>query len=158
MNLNLKRKDVIPNFVGGSLPRRDRGDREYYCATMLTLFKPWRTGKDLKDKDYSWDETFTTYKFTARQLQIMDYFNIRYECNDARDDYATQLKQNNATGLFSKWISTNEANDLNDYDSEDDFDIFDDDNNITQDFITNPYVRKEKAEMNAAQASVKGVS
>src|SRR5271154_2595306 len=123
---------------------------------MLTLFKPWRTGKDLKDKDYSWDETFTTYKFTAHQLQIMDYFNIRYECNDARDDYATQLKQNNATGLFSKWISTNEANDLNDYDSEDDFDIFDDDNNITQDFITNPYVRKEKAEMNAAQASVKG--
>jgi len=35
-----KLKNMIPNFVGGSLPRCDRGDREYYCATMLTLFKP----------------------------------------------------------------------------------------------------------------------
>jgi len=39
---------LIPNFVGGSLPRCDKGDREYYCTTMLTLFKPWRHGKDLK--------------------------------------------------------------------------------------------------------------
>ena len=35
-----KSKNLIPNFAGGSLPRCDRGDREYYCATMLTLFKP----------------------------------------------------------------------------------------------------------------------
>ena len=35
-----KSKNLIPNFVGGSLLRCDRGDREYYCATMLTLFKP----------------------------------------------------------------------------------------------------------------------
>ena len=41
---------LIPNFVGGSLPRCDKGDREYYCTTMLTLFKPWRHGKDLKKK------------------------------------------------------------------------------------------------------------
>jgi hypothetical protein len=33
--------DLIPNFVGGSLPRC-RGDGEYYCTTMLTLFKPQR--------------------------------------------------------------------------------------------------------------------
>jgi len=50
--------NIVPNFVGGSLPRCDRGDREYYCATMLTLFKPWRSGKDLKNQNYSWDETF----------------------------------------------------------------------------------------------------
>src|SRR3984893_11676495 len=38
------RKDVtVPNFVGGSLPRMDFGDREYYCITMLTLFKPLRS-------------------------------------------------------------------------------------------------------------------
>ncbi|KAK0442207.1 hypothetical protein EV421DRAFT_1710929, partial [Armillaria borealis] len=24
----------VPNFVGGMLPRKDRGDREYYCASM----------------------------------------------------------------------------------------------------------------------------
>ena len=48
-----KKNQVVPNFVGGSLPRCDRGDREYYCATMLTLFKPWRNGKDLKTENYS---------------------------------------------------------------------------------------------------------
>ena len=39
---------VVPNFIGGTLPRCDQGDRDYYCSTMLTLFKPWRTGYDLK--------------------------------------------------------------------------------------------------------------
>lgn len=31
------------NFIGGPLPRCDQGDFEYYCRTMLTLFKPWRS-------------------------------------------------------------------------------------------------------------------
>ena len=31
----------IPNFAGANLPRCDQGDREYYCSTMLALFKPW---------------------------------------------------------------------------------------------------------------------
>ena len=39
----------IPNFIGANLPRCDQGDREYYCCTMITLFKPWRRGQDLKD-------------------------------------------------------------------------------------------------------------
>jgi hypothetical protein len=42
-----KAKNLVPNFAGGSLPRCDRGDREYYYATILTLFKPWRHGKNL---------------------------------------------------------------------------------------------------------------
>ena len=33
--------NIVPNFLGGSLPRCDQGDREYYCLMMLTLFKPW---------------------------------------------------------------------------------------------------------------------
>ena len=42
---------TVPNFLGGTLPRCDQGDREYYCLTMLTLFKPWRSGKDLKSEN-----------------------------------------------------------------------------------------------------------
>jgi hypothetical protein len=57
---NEKKSNVVPNFVGGSLPRCDRGDREYYCATMLALFKPWRTGHDLKSERDTWDETFNS--------------------------------------------------------------------------------------------------
>ncbi|KAM6488798.1 hypothetical protein JOM56_015747, partial [Amanita muscaria] len=26
---------IVPNFIGGSLPRQDQGDCEYYCSTML---------------------------------------------------------------------------------------------------------------------------
>ena len=65
-----KSKNLVPNFAGGSLPRCDRGDREYYCATMLTLFKPWRHGKNLKEDDQSWDEAFTNYTFTPRQIEL----------------------------------------------------------------------------------------
>jgi len=46
--INISKSKLVPNFAGGSLPRCDRGDREYYCTTMLTLFKPWRHGKTSK--------------------------------------------------------------------------------------------------------------
>ena len=67
---------LVPNFVGQTLPRRDQSDREFYCTTMLTLFKPWRTGTTLKMKDASWDEAFTGHTFSQRQEQIMKNFNI----------------------------------------------------------------------------------
>ncbi|PBK59898.1 hypothetical protein ARMSODRAFT_852371, partial [Armillaria solidipes] len=78
----------VPNFVGGLLPRKDKGDREYYCAAMLTLFKPWRTGHDLKqDALTSWDQAFQNHDFSDFHEKIMSNFNLRYECLDARDDY-----------------------------------------------------------------------
>jgi len=96
-----RRNNIVSNFVGGSLPRYDKGDREYYCATMLILFKPWRSGKDLKNKDYSWDETFNLYEFNDQQKQYMKNFNIRYECNNTRDNYSAQFKKENSeSGLF----------------------------------------------------------
>ena len=76
----------VPNFVGGAIPRSDCGDREYYCSTMLTFFKLWCTGKDLKLDDQNWDDAFKMHRFNTRQLDIMKYFNVRYECLDARDD------------------------------------------------------------------------
>ena len=75
------------------MPRCDRDNRKYYCTTILTLFKSWRSGKDLKSENYSWDETFTEYQFTFRQLEIIKYFIIRYECLDAWDNYSKQLRE-----------------------------------------------------------------
>jgi hypothetical protein len=116
-----KSKNLIPNFAGGSLPRCDRGDRKYYCASMLTLFKPWRHGKNLKEDDQSWDEAFTNYKFTSRQTELMKFFNIHYECNDARDDYSKLLKQQNATdGVFPHWFRADDNDDNFDGDNFDD--------------------------------------
>ena len=60
---------------------------------MLTMFKPWRSGNDLKDEVESWDEAFTDHEFTQREIEIMNHFNLRYECLDARDDLSSQLRQ-----------------------------------------------------------------
>ncbi|KAJ7753767.1 hypothetical protein B0H16DRAFT_1316668, partial [Mycena metata] len=91
-NLN-KLFTVIPNFIGGALPRADKGDRNFYCLTMLTLFKPWRSPADLKDADSMWSQVFEDHIFTERQTQLMSNFNVRYECNDARDDHFAQMKR-----------------------------------------------------------------
>ncbi|KAK0224910.1 hypothetical protein EDD85DRAFT_728027, partial [Armillaria nabsnona] len=89
-------KEAVPNFAGGMLLRKDVGDREYYCLTitcMLTLFRPWRRGKDLKIENISWDRSFINFKLLPWQDKIISNFNLRYECMDARDDYNAQLKQ-----------------------------------------------------------------
>ncbi|KDR65593.1 hypothetical protein GALMADRAFT_41664, partial [Galerina marginata CBS 339.88] len=98
---------VVPLFIGGSLPRRDQGDREYYCTTMLTLFKPWHTGYDLKNKNQTWDDAFNEYSFTQQQKKFMDNFNLRYECNDARDDYSAKLDKN-PNKIFASWATDND--------------------------------------------------
>ncbi|KAI0040680.1 hypothetical protein FA95DRAFT_1462262, partial [Auriscalpium vulgare] len=85
-------KYKVPNFLGGSLPRRDQGNIEEYCLTMLTLFKPWRTPSDLKDVDETWQSTFDNHGFSDREKRVMDFMQIKYECNDARDDYAAKRK------------------------------------------------------------------
>ncbi|KAF9534446.1 hypothetical protein CPB83DRAFT_743494, partial [Crepidotus variabilis] len=82
-----------PNFTGASLPRRNQGDREYYCCTMLTFFKPWRRGRELKASAQTWDDAFTAHPFSNEEESYMRNFNIRYECMDAQDDYRAQLKK-----------------------------------------------------------------
>ena len=82
----------IPNFIGESLPRCDQGDREFYCSTMLTLFSPWRSGVDLKNEGNTWDDAFTLYQFSPRQLVLMKNMNLRYECLDSRDDFHAQMR------------------------------------------------------------------
>ncbi|KAF8809212.1 hypothetical protein BYT27DRAFT_7094716, partial [Phlegmacium glaucopus] len=103
---------LVPNFVGQTLPHRDQGDREFYCTTMLTLFKPWRTGTALKPMDASWDEAFTAHNFTDRQEQIMRNFNIRYECLDQRDDFLSELKKGSTVvpGWMNDDLVTHEMN------------------------------------------------
>ncbi|KAJ7270165.1 hypothetical protein B0H12DRAFT_959400, partial [Mycena haematopus] len=122
---------MIPNFIGGSIPRSDKGDRAAYCMTMLTLFKPWRSPTDLKDIVSTWDQVFKEHTFTKHQTQLMKNFDIRYECNDARDDHFAQMRkkmQEAKVGGNDLWpagfLSYKDkfAEDLNDFDygSDDD--------------------------------------
>jgi hypothetical protein len=101
---------VVPNFIGGTLPRCDQGDYEYYCSTMLTLFKPWRTGHNLKGAEETWEQAFNNYSFSPAQKNLMSNFNLRYECLDARDDYSAQMKDNNKED--NKFWETSENNPL----------------------------------------------
>ncbi|KAJ7168834.1 hypothetical protein C8R46DRAFT_897652 [Mycena filopes] len=84
---------VIPNFIGGAVPRSDKGDLAGYYMTMLTLLKPWRTPADLKDEISTWAQAFKEHTFTPRQRQLIKNFDVRYECNDARDDHFAQMKK-----------------------------------------------------------------
>jgi hypothetical protein len=102
---NLQR---VPNFVGANLPRCDRGDREYYCSTMLALFKPWRRGTDLKNSEQQWDIAFQEHNFTPEQERYMRNFNVRYECLDARDDYRAQMMKD-ADSIVGSWVKESDT-------------------------------------------------
>ena len=88
-----KCETVVPNFLGGTLPRADEGDREFYCATMLTIFKPWRSSAHLKAVDQTWDDAFNGYSFPERESELISNLNLRYECLDARDDFRAELNK-----------------------------------------------------------------
>ncbi|RXW16791.1 hypothetical protein EST38_g9066 [Candolleomyces aberdarensis] len=87
-----RRHRVIPNFIGPALPRKETGESETYFCTMLTLFKPWRTGLDLKSSIENWEMAFKKHIFSDREKELIANFNLRYECYDARDDFAATLK------------------------------------------------------------------
>ncbi len=94
VHLRAKSKWYILNFVGGTLPRRDRGDIESYCSTMLVLFAPqgWRTGRSLLGDCASWEDAFHAAAFTEEHLQVMRNMNVLYECLDARDDFSAMRR------------------------------------------------------------------
>ncbi|KZT29224.1 hypothetical protein NEOLEDRAFT_1043042, partial [Neolentinus lepideus HHB14362 ss-1] len=117
---------IVPNFTGGALPRSDSGNREFYCTTMLTLFKPWRTGTDLRDDQETWDDAFNKHVFSERQLQLMSFFNIRYECYDARDDYSKQRQKGHVAGLPSFMAEGDFDGDIHHVQADDDWDMSDD--------------------------------
>lgn len=114
------------------MPQRDKGDIDYYASCMLTLFKPWRTGLDLKASSQTWQDAFQSYDFNESQLEIMSNSQSKHECRDARDDYTQQLKNmplpsvENGTP-FNILVDT-DLNDLNMQSSMDNFeDSFEDD-------------------------------
>ncbi|KAF8238524.1 hypothetical protein L208DRAFT_1241818 [Tricholoma matsutake] len=94
IRLSPDNESIVVNFIGANLPQYDQGDREYYCSTMLTLFKPWRTGEELKTDAENWDSAFSNHTFNAEQQSLMKNANIRYECLDAKDDYHAQMQKN----------------------------------------------------------------
>ena len=74
----------------------------------------------MKKKDQSFNEIFNSFIFTIQQTQYMKIFNLRYECNDARDDFSAQLKKGNSSGgVFNQWMSSEDIADLDGYEFHD---------------------------------------
>lgn len=88
--------------------------------TMLTFFRPWRSGKDLKENTETWEEAFGKYEFKEKAKRLMLNFNLRYECLDARDDFHAQLKKRTRAAKIGKGFS-GEITDSEDEDSNDDY-------------------------------------
>lgn len=103
----------VVNFIGGVLPRPDQADKDHYCATMLVVFKPWRSGKDLKTMSQSWENAFEAHNFMPREQQIIKNFNIRYECLDAHDDYHAQLKAGHIQPTLNIWNNNDFSSEIN---------------------------------------------
>ncbi|KAF7313989.1 ATP-dependent DNA helicase [Mycena chlorophos] len=79
------KQEVNLHFVGKWFPRNDvPGEREYYCAQMLLLFKPWRRLGDLASGYSSFDEAFQLFISTASTncLRILDNLQYFYDCSD----------------------------------------------------------------------------
>src|SRR4051794_33755360 len=90
----------------------------------------------------------------------MENFNLRYECNDARNDFSAQLKQGKIVdGTFPQWLSSDKMEEMDDYSCDDDFDnveIYED-----EEYGVNKYSTlglkgiKLKVQMDAAESSVR---
>ncbi|KAJ3564754.1 hypothetical protein NP233_g8085 [Leucocoprinus birnbaumii] len=93
---------LVPRYLGGSLPRRDSPDPTYYHCTMLTFFKPWRCTDDLKSTSQSWSDAFLQHGFSPGQQEMIDNYNLRYECLDSRDDYHAQMNAQIASVLRNR--------------------------------------------------------
>ena len=46
----------------------------------------------MKVADETWEEQFSRYNFSTRAWEIMENFNVRYECYDAKDDFARMMR------------------------------------------------------------------
>src|ERR1700722_12254305 len=50
------------NIIGPFLPRWDDNDRlDYYYASMLAFWNPWRKLEDLRPLGQSWDQVFVDF-------------------------------------------------------------------------------------------------
>ncbi|KAG1719366.1 uncharacterized protein EDB91DRAFT_1289639 [Suillus paluster] len=81
----------MPYFPGPWLPRRnDEQSYPLYCASMLALFKPWRSLLNLKPPHLTFTKVFLAFSKTASPqiLKAIDNIQYFYECSDkARENH-----------------------------------------------------------------------
>ncbi|RDB17999.1 ATP-dependent DNA helicase RRM3 [Hypsizygus marmoreus] len=88
--------ETLPNFIGQWFPRSDEPSlREFYCASMLFLLKPWNSLGDLKSGHPSFEAAFNQFMGQAptRIHRIVDNIQFYYESSDSAKRRAEEEHQ-----------------------------------------------------------------
>nr|GAT49182.1 predicted protein [Mycena chlorophos] len=80
--------ETVVHLVGRWLPRADDESREYYCAQVMLLLKPWRRIPDILGSYPTFDEAFEDFMATSRAKARDIIRNIQYfhDCTDAANE------------------------------------------------------------------------
>ncbi len=94
---------TLVNIVGRWFPRDDDPEvRDFYCACMLVLLKPWRVlQRDLKQPGQTWDAAFAAFMVAASPAMLYVVDGVRYfhQCALAADaDRADEDAADSAAG------------------------------------------------------------
>ncbi|QRV90295.1 ATP-dependent DNA helicase PIF1 [Ceratobasidium sp. AG-Ba] len=87
--------NTLPNIIGPWIPRNDRPESyDLYCATILTLLKPWRNLKDLHIEQRPWPSLFDEFMQAAskRDKDFVSAAQYYYQCKDAADQDENECK------------------------------------------------------------------
>ncbi|CAK5270204.1 unnamed protein product [Mycena citricolor] len=104
--------NTLPNFIGPWFPRRDDNERrDFYCASMLMLLKPWRKLEDdLKTNSQSWQEAFAAFLESApeRTCDLLANIQFYHSCQSAA--LASQDDDLDDEDVTYDQLPTNESN------------------------------------------------
>lgn len=76
--------ETMPYFPGQWFPKREGEGSLFYQASMLALFKPWYSTKDLKQEDESWGDAFDSFfsRTTESVKKMMENIQFYHECSE----------------------------------------------------------------------------
>jgi hypothetical protein len=83
-----REEPVVPSLTGRSIPNRNNQSPEVierYSKTILLLFKPWRTLRDLKT-DEDWAGSFRSYVPDAASKQVIDNLQLLHSMKQQADE------------------------------------------------------------------------
>lgn len=75
--------ETIPRFSGPWVASsNDENNREFYAASMLLLFKPWRSLKDLKQDEETFDKSWcgAEQMLSGRERRLVENFEFYHDC------------------------------------------------------------------------------
>lgn len=90
---------------------------------MLTLFKPFSTGLELKNADETPEAAFNNFDFSDEQKNLMNSFHVLQECSTARHKFAKQCKAQLPTFFKGDFSTDPDAEALSEFDN-DEMDFF----------------------------------